>query len=206
MNKTTQNLVLIAVLNAFLFAGCSSDDSNDSNGGGTTINSSISSSKQISDLTDTEASTLCQEGEAASNNVENVGISIGCYMETLSDSAVTNTTECETSLDSCVNNPNNMSDSTGACDFEDAAFRENCTTTVGELEDCMNALSALATDVLGVLSCAPAGDEAAIQTMIDDLMQVFGLSDPQEFDNYDPFVETTECAPVVEKCPGMMGD
>ena len=141
MNSQRLGQALVSAV--FLFAlGCGDDDGD--GGGGSGVNSGISGSKVVEDLSDDEATKLCESVSNAGDSLGEISDDQGC----IAGGAATteNKAACEEFVETCQMQPDDGDDDEpdeepeeGSCDDAADVF-EGCKATVAEVENCFNAL------------------------------------------------------------------
>lgn len=141
------------------------------------IDLGVPRSKVLSDVTDEEARTICE-----SVNPEDIEISLSREQECTVGAVFFSSTpaDCEAARDACLAMPpDDRMPEPQDCSTADAEGWSGCGATVGEVEDCMNAMLDRTESYLKGLTCADAGSTTG------------------------PGIPSV-CAPVQERCPELL--
>ncbi len=157
-------------------AGCGDGD-----GEGGAKSSGVASSKPLSEVTDAEATQICEWGSDASYAPSDKET---CTFRALFFSSTP--AECEAFVAQCLKEGPRDEEEEESCDSAKNDLPDDCTATVAELEACIRDFNAALRDFFAGASCDDAGMTAT--------------GDPAAAP------PPASCAAVEKKCPGLYGD
>lgn len=172
MRMSPASSIGICAVLSFGLAACGGDD----DGGGS---SGVSSSTKISDLTEAQEKSLCEELNDKLKPLNENLKSAPCVAEGLASEAQGAGT-CEEVRASCIDDADDPI-APDDCSVSEAA--SDCDLTVGDYRECLDAMLKQAEDVFGKITCK---------------------SDPADLENLEEPPTPEACKKIDEQCPDML--
>lgn len=156
------------------------------------FSSSLDSELKVSDMSDEEAATFCEEGEAFEEDASDTMEELGCIFAAAFGAAFSEEGQevqaCEQTYDACMSgemeNMDEGAEYDDTCDIEEMD-RSNCDATVGQIIACAEEELEKMEQVVSDFSCSDIADEDAAM----------------EEEEMGP-----ACQAVEDVCPGYMSD
>jgi hypothetical protein len=173
----TKRIALLLATPAFAIA-CSSEPE---------VNSGLDGSKQVGSLTEAERKTLCDAAASAAGSVAEDAKAGSCRLAGVVAASFGGGGEaaCEAAVTACEDAEPQPAEGGDDCSINTT----DCTATVAEVEDCLNAQLSVTKDFLETVGSKSCGE-------LLDPAQVMSIAQP---------TTPAECTALAAKCPGIGG-